>query len=85
MTLEDAVVRFHSELPDVTVNGEIIYPSGLGVVPQWYEKNLECNNGLVDRCSVNICVGTRNTRCRSNISHELGEIVLISIKLSNYS
>ena len=33
-TLEVAVVGFHSELPDVTVNGEIIYPSGLGVVLQ---------------------------------------------------
>jgi hypothetical protein len=33
-TLEVSVVGFHSAPPDVTVNGEIIYPSGLGVVLQ---------------------------------------------------
>ena len=43
-TLEVAVVGFHSELPDVTVNGEIIYPSGLGVVLQETRTD---NNGVV--------------------------------------
>lgn len=33
-TLEVSVFGFHGYLPDVTVNGEIIYPSGLGVILQ---------------------------------------------------
>jgi hypothetical protein len=39
-----------------------------------YEKNIYFNNGLVDRRSVNIYVGTSNTRCRSSTYDELGEI-----------
>jgi len=43
-TLEVSVVGFHSAPPDVTVNGEIIYPSGLGVVLQETRTD---DNGLV--------------------------------------
>jgi hypothetical protein len=50
-----------------------------------YEKNLYFNNGLVDRRSVNIYVGTRDIRCRSSTYDELGETRNEEIYHSNVS
>jgi hypothetical protein len=38
-----------------------------------YETNLYFDDDLVDRCSVNVCIGTWNIRCRSSTRFELGE------------
>lgn len=40
-TLEVSVFSFHGNIPNVTVNGEIIYPSGLGVILQEVKTDMD--------------------------------------------
>ena len=59
-TLEVSVFGFHGQFPDITVNGEIIYPSGLGVILQETktdENGIIAYNWIIDNNSgTGLCI-----------------------------